>query len=182
MTGTTGAAPLRLITHGVLIIVVAALLVGCGGNVARDTTAADLMPNLGDYNVTNTLDIQDTVAKALAAASLGAGQVQITAMVAAISGLVACYQKAGAIEGRVYVKKAEPWVSGIVVIVNRNKTLDPATFFGCMGGQTNAPIVAQPCANAYSLPKGDNEFYVAYLGTQQEFCTAVCNSLEGCPK
>src|SRR5256885_1372023 len=104
-----------------LLVMTAALLTACGaGTVGKDTSAAALMPNLTGYSVTNTVDIQDAIAKLAGASSLATGNPELTALIAGINGLVTCYQQAGAIEGRTYVNQANVTQAGVIVIVNRN--------------------------------------------------------------
>ncbi|MBX3066142.1 MAG: hypothetical protein U0528_07325 [Anaerolineae bacterium] len=167
-----------------MLLVFAALFAACNntGGV-KDTSAANLMPAPAGYSITNTIDIQDTITKIAGATALGAGQPQLTAMVAAANEIAKCYQKAGAIEGRVYLKQVEPTKAGAVIIINRNLVSDPNLFLGCVGLGNSELSGAQgltPCAYAYTLPLNNNEYYIGYVGTDVEVCHAVCSGLQGC--
>jgi hypothetical protein len=167
------------------LTVVLALITACGGNVTRDDSAANLLPALPDYNVTNTTNITEAVTNAASGAALAAGQAQFTAAIKVIGDLATCYQKAGAIEGRTYTLKSNPFKAGFIVIVNRNKALDPATLAGCLpfgGASVPSPNEYEPCFDTYTLPKGGNEFYILYGATSPQVCKAFCSGLEGCTK
>src|SRR3954467_15222761 len=99
----------------VLIIVMAVSLCSCGNSVTKEPTAGAMLPNLTDYHMTDTLDVQDAITKFAGAASLGSGQVEMTALIAGVNSIVGCYQKAGAVAGRTYVNQADPLKSGVIV-------------------------------------------------------------------
>jgi hypothetical protein len=162
-------------------------LSACSQAPTKEPSAAALMPNLADYTTVDTLSIQDAVAKVAGAGSLGAGQPELTAAIAGVSNLVACYQKAGAIEGRVYVQTTNPTNTGIVIIVNHNVLTDPNTFaqcalpkFSAAAAQPGKNQPPQPCTKAYTLDKDNNQYYIAYVATNQTVCAAFCSALQGC--
>jgi hypothetical protein len=174
----------RFVSSLLPLALCALLLNACVPAASKDTSAAALMPNLPDYNVATTLDIQDAIVKLAGASSLATGQVEITAAVAAASGLLACYQSAGALEGRTYVNKADPLKAGLVVIINRNVVTDPNTLLGCVAPRNSLSAAAkpavQPCLNNYTLVKPGNQFYIGYVGTNPEVCAAFCSALDSC--
>jgi hypothetical protein len=177
-----GSVKTRLIVLAIAVVLVA----GCGNGAAmRDDSAANLMPNVPGFSWQTTLDLQDTIAKIAGVASLAAAQPEITAVITAASSLARCYQEAGAVEGRVYTRDADPLQAGLIIIINRNQLTDPALLSNCIfGGDTGARIMVeqaiQPCANVYSLPRDNNEFYIAYVGTDSSVCAEFCSSLQGC--
>jgi hypothetical protein len=177
------AAPVRP-AHVLALVLIIVMVAGCGGGASvRDSTAGDMMPNLSGYTITNTLDIQTAIANVVGAASLAAAQPQITGLIAAVSGLARCYQEAGAVEGRVYISREDPFLAGVIVIINRNQLLNPAVLTNCIGGggRQMAPLAdIQPCARVYTLQRDNNEFYIAYVATNPEVCTAFCSGLPGC--
>jgi hypothetical protein len=179
---TDAVRVLTRLRNVLVIVVISAVVVACTGDASRDNSAANLMPNLSGYTVTNTVDIQDSIAKVLGTTSLGAGQPQVTALIAATNEIVKCYQQAGALEGRVYVKTAEPIKAGVVVIINKNQALNPGVFLNCVGvpGLTAPQGTLQPCANAYTLKRDNNEFFIGYAATDGEVCSAFCSTLQGC--
>ena len=165
-----------------LVLVLAVLLSACGQPATKEPSAAALMPNLPDYHVTDTIDIQDAITKVAGAASIGVGQPELAALIAGVNGLVSCYQKAGAIQGRSYVNKADVALAGVVVIINRNAVTDPNTFLACVlpsgAGLRTAQI--QPCGKAYILDKDNNQFYMGYAATNPQVCQTFCSALQGC--
>lgn len=167
-----------------LLLVFAAVFAACNNTTGvKDTSAASLMPAPAGYSVTNTIDIQDTITKIAGVTALGAGQPQLTALVAAANGIAKCYQQAGAIEGRVYLKQTEPTKAGAVIIINRNLMTDPNLFLGCVGlgnSELSGAQALTPCAYAYTLPLNNNEYYIGYVATDVEVCHAVCSGLQGC--
>jgi hypothetical protein len=93
------------------------VVAACGGAATKEPSAGALLPNLPDYNMTDTANIQDAITKLAGAASLGAGQPELTALVAGVNGLVSCYQSAGAIQGMSYVNKAkQAWSSSSIAM------------------------------------------------------------------
>ena len=167
------------------LVAVAALVVSACDSISvpKDDSAANLMPNVAGYTAVNTLDFQDALAKVAGTSALMTGNPAFAAMVTAANEVSKCYQKAGAVEGRVYYGQADPSKAGAIIIINRNKVLDPALMLSCVGGG-NSGIMGtqsiQPCAKTYTLKKVNNEFYVGMVGTDPEVCNAFCSGLEGC--
>jgi hypothetical protein len=167
-----------MLVLGLVVVLIAA----CDAPPQRDSSAYNMLPNLADYNMADAVDIQDAISKVAGAAALGAAQPQITALVAAANEIAKCYQQAGAIVARVYTNKADVFKAGTVVIINRNALTNPQTFLNCVAPSfVAAPAAAfSPCANAYTLPKGNNEFYIGYVATNTDVCAAFCANLDGC--
>src|SRR5215813_61340 len=92
----SGFARLSLMLATMLIISAC----GQGGQGGQGSAAASLMPTLSGYQMNDTLNIQDAIAKISGVASVGTGQVEIAAAITAINGLATCYQQAGAVKGR----------------------------------------------------------------------------------
>jgi hypothetical protein len=149
--------------------------------VTKEPSAAALMPNLAGYQVSETTNIQDAISKIAAGGAALTGQPELAALVTTVSGVVACYQKAGAIEGRTYVNTADVTKAGVVVIVNRKVLTDPGTFINCVLPPSAMRAAAiQPCAKAYTLDKDNTQFYIGYAATNPEVCQAFCSALQGC--
>jgi len=173
---------LQVFIRGIAALAICTLILSACGQANKDTSAASMMPSLSDYTITNTTNIQDAIAKVAGGASLLSGQPELTALVAGVNGVVSCYQSAGAIEGRTYVKNSNPTTAGVLIIANRNALTNPANILSCVApkgfGASNVTI--QPCVKAYTLDKDNNQFYIAYAGTNNEMCSAFCSNLEGC--
>jgi len=165
-----------------LVLILAVLLSACGQqNVTKEPSAAALMPNLAGYQVSDTTNLQDAITKLAAGAAALAGQPELAALVAGANTVVACYQKAGAVEGRSYVNTSDVTKAGVVVIVNRNVLTDPNTFVNCVRPAAGMrAAVIQPCGKAYTLTTQNNEFYIGYVATNPEVCQAFCSALQGC--
>ncbi len=169
--------------RGIVCAAICALtLSACSAAVTKDTSTQSLLPNLPDYNVSDTTNIQDAIAKVAGGSALVAGQPEAVALIAGVNSLVSCYQKAGAIEGRTYVNKSDPTTAGVLIIVNKNALTDPQTIISCVApkGAGAQSIMIQPCAKAYTLNKDNNQFYIAYAGTNDKICSAFCSNLQGC--
>src|SRR5215813_10350255 len=141
----------------VIELVLLLVLNACGtANITQEPSAAALLPNLTDYQMTDTLDIQDAVAKVAGVASLGAAQPELTAAIAAVSGVLSCYQQAGAIKGRTYVNKANILQAGVIVVINKNLVSDPTLLVNCAlprraAAAPTTGTTLQPCAKSYTL-------------------------------
>jgi hypothetical protein len=160
------------------------LLAGCQQAVVPDTGAADRMPNLPGYTVTDTSQLQGTLANLLTAASATGGALPVAGAIQGINAVAQCYQQAGALQGRIYTNTSNPLDIGAVLIINRNVLTSPATFLSCvvpsMGGAGAMPGPYQPCAAAFSVPVDGNEFYVAYVASNTNLCAAFCANIAGC--
>jgi hypothetical protein len=168
--------------RALVVMILAVTLVGACASIARDDSAANLIPNLGGYTVTNTLDIQDSIAKVAGGAALLAAQPQITAMIGAASSFLSCLQQVGAVEGRVFIRNSNPLHAGALVVVNKTKLANFETLVGCALPGSGARFAAQmqPCSKTYTLKKGETEYFIAYVATDESVCTELCNGLEGC--
>lgn len=180
-----GMAKIGAMVRGaVLTVIVVAVAAACTGAAQRDESAANLIPALPDYEVINTLDVQDAIAKVAGGTTLLAGQPQIAAMVVVANEITKCYQNVGAIEARVFVRRSNPLHAGALIVINRNKLTDPQTFLGCVlpntGSGPRVAVQLQPCTKAYTLQKDNNEFYIAYVATDESVCTELCSKMEGC--
>jgi|SRR5581483_3787281 hypothetical protein len=166
----------------VFILVTVTLISACGQAATQEPSAASLMPNLPDYYVNDTVNIQDAISKVASLTSLGAAHPELAGLIAGINNLLTCYQNAGAIQGRTYVNKADVFKAGIVVIVNRNAVSDPATFINCVVPPSARSLLpqVQPCAKAYTLNTANNQYYIGYAATDPGVCQAFCAALQGC--
>ncbi|HLY27355.1 MAG TPA: hypothetical protein VKQ72_13515 [Aggregatilineales bacterium] len=169
------------------VLTLGLILSGCGqGAVPTDNSAQNLMPVLPDYNTSSVLNIQDALAKLTSLAAAAGAQVEVSAGVAAVNGLVTCYEKAGALVGQAYVNKTNAVNSGLIIIVNQNQLTNPQVFTSCVVpirplAQANgaAPVI-QPCTKSYTLNQNNNTFDIAYIGTNPTVCQAFCSGLKGC--
>ncbi len=171
---------LRVLTF---ILVTVTAISACGQAATQEPSAGALMPNLPDYYVNDTVNIQDAISKVASLTSLGAAHPELAGLIAGVNSLLTCYQNAGAIQGRTYVNKADVVKAGIVVIVNRNVVTDPTTFVNCVvppSARSLRPAGPQPCAKAYTLNVPNNQYYIGYAATDPEVCQAFCSALQGC--
>ena len=156
-----------------------------GGCLYADARwAAALLPDVPNTTVVEGQSISQSIAKLADGAALLAANPQLVALIDRAQNSVDCFQKIGAVAVRTYTDKTFPLSAGVVGIVDRNAVTNLANLQQCVVSSrtpsAKAAPTLQPCANAYTLKKTDNEFYIAYLATTAEMCQAFCSRLEGC--
>lgn len=173
-------------TRTAIIGMIGALVIAAcntSGGPVKDTAAQNLLPTLPGYNTENVSDIQKSLTNLTASGAAVTGNAPLAGVIKLVGDVGACYQQAGALEGRTYVKAAEPYKGGIVFVINRNALTSPANFLQCVlpsVPQGLAEDLFSPCAKSYTLAKDNNEFYIAFAATNREVCTAFCSAMEGC--
>jgi len=165
------------------VIMLLSVLIGCNlqGSGSKGQ-AAELLPNLSGYDTIEGESFTDALTTLGVMATL-AGQPELGAPIAAVSGVVDCYQEAGAVSARIYSDQTEPLNSGVVAVGDRNALLNPLTFLQCVsgtGGRSIQSVTIEPCMHSYTLTRNDNEFYILYAGLTPDVCQAFCANLEGC--
>jgi hypothetical protein len=165
------------------LIMILFMLVGCdlldGGSEGE---AATLLPDLEGYNTIEGQTFTEGLTTLGVMATL-AGQPELGAPIAAVSGIVDCYQEAGAVSARVYSDQTEPLNSGVIAVGDRNALLNPLTFLQCVpapGRRSAQSVTIEPCSHSYTLTKDGNEFYILYAGLTPDVCSTFCTNLEGC--
>lgn len=145
--------------------------------------AAQMLPDLPGYKVVEGETLTSYIGKA-AGADIFDNKPEIRDMVTKADAVIACYQEVGAVRARLYSNEASPWSVGAVAIGDKKAMLSPANLFNCLGGGgapfQSAGVKIEPCSASYTLPKGDNEFYILYVGTTPDICHDFCSNLEGC--
>ena len=168
------------------VIACVAMLGGCDmlglGGATPVLPAVQMLPDLPGHKVVEGQTLTTYISTLSGGAVLLAGQPELTALIAAVDGVVSCYQEVGAMQARVYSNEANPLSSGTVAIADRNALLDPVNVFRCVVPKKGILGVEtfQPCMSNYTLSKDGNEFYILYAGTTLEICQAFCAQLEGC--
>lgn len=172
----------------VSVTLMVGLLSGCSllaslGEPA-DPPAVKMLPQLSGYNVVEGQTLTGYLGTLGEGATLMAAQPELTAVVAAVDGIVTCYQDAGAVRSRLYSRQDNPLSAGVVAIADRDALLNPLNLFKCVGmnldGASASVSSIQPCKASYTLSRDGNEFYIIYAGTTLEICQAFCSNLEGC--
>ncbi len=167
----------------VVIVLLLVFIVGCDGLGGSADAAADLLPDLDGYNTVEGQTFTEALTT-LGVLTTLAGQPELGAPIATVSGVATCYQDAGAVSARVYSEQGEPVNSGIVAIGDRNALLNPITFLQCVPGGNKEPstqsVTIDACSHSYTLTRDDNEFYILYAGLTPEMCQTFCSNLEGC--
>ena len=159
-----------------LLLIVAACTPTAGGATA-------LLPDVPNTTVVEGQSISDFIAKLADGAALATANPQLVSLVEKAQGTLACLQQTGAAAVRTYTDKTFPLSAGFVAIIDRNAITNLANWQQCLTGRPNPSaqaVTLQPCATTYTLKKGDNEFYIAYVATTAEMCQAFCSRLEGC--
>jgi len=166
-------------------IAMAAGLSGCDllpGGPTAEPPAAAMLPTLSGYATVEGQTLTAYIGKLSGGAALLAGQPELAAALAAVDGIIGCYQQVGAVRARVYSNQAAPLTAGAVAVADRNVLTDPMNLFRCVAPNVLAQqeVKLQPCKATYTLKRDGNEFYILYAGTTPEICRAFCASLEGC--
>ncbi len=166
-----------------LIIIAGVLLAAC------QTTAGDaksMLPAVPNTTVVEGQTITQFLAKVADGAALAAANPELIAVIQRVEASLTCYQDLGAVALRTYTDKSFSLSAGVVAIIDRKALTDPVNFANCVVGSAHgvasgaATPTIKPCIKNYTLKKNDNEFYIAYIATTQEMCTAFCSQLEGC--
>jgi predicted small secreted protein len=148
-------------------------------------SAKDMLPTVPNTSVVEGQTITQFLAKVADGAALAAANPELIPLIQRVEASLTCYQNLGAVALRTYTDKTFPLSAGIVAIIDRKALTDPVNFANCVLGSAQgmdasvAPAI-KPCSKSYTLKKDDNEFYIAYIATTQEMCSAFCSKLEGC--
>lgn len=144
--------------------------------------AAALLPDVPNAKIVEGQTISEYIASLASGATLLTGNPALAAGIEFAQGAINCYQEIGAVAVRIYSDLTFPLSTGMVAIVDRNAVTDLGNVARCLGGgrQSSAQATLEVCVNSYTLNKDDNEFYIAYVGTTAEMCSAICSRLEGC--
>jgi predicted small secreted protein len=149
-------------------------------------SAKDMLPTVPNTTVVEGQTITQFLAKVADGAALAAANPELIPVIQRVEASLTCYQDLGAVAMRTYTDKTFPLSAGIVAIIDRKALTDPVNFANCVLGSAQgaeagaAAPTLEPCVKTYTLKKNDNEFYIAYIATTREMCTAFCSQLEGC--
>lgn len=164
-----------------LTLLAAVTLAACQ---TKQGSAKDLLPSVPNTTVVEGETITQFLVKAADGAALAAANPGLIPLIQRVEASLTCYQGLGAVALRTYTDKTFPLSAGIVAIIDRNALTDPVNFANCVlgsaQGDASAMPAINPCVETYTLKKDDNEFYIAYIATTTEMCTALCSRLEGC--
>lgn len=159
------------------------------GDTANDAASAqNQMPNIAGYNSVDAASITDAVAAVGGGASLLSGNPAITAAIAKIDDMIACYRQVGAVAARVYtdanitqvVQGQIPKV-GALAIINRNRLTDnflPCALNTGSGIGAQSADVIEPCAGVGSFTRGSDTFDYVYAATDPTLCNTFVTALQ----
>lgn len=180
----------KLLSLGVVAVLSGLLLTACstffGGDNSggENTPAAQMLPQLSGYEQVEGQTITEYLGTVSGGAALISGRPDLAVTIAAVDGVINCYQGVGAVRARVYSEEANPLNAGAVAVADRAALTDPVNFFNCIvpniQAQGRGTTVIEPCTANYTLEKDDNTFYIIYAGTTPDICQAFCSQLEGC--
>ena len=165
---------------GLLVVVVSWMLVSCN---SQQGSAQSVLPDIANTTVVEGQTITQFVSKLTDGAALIAASPQLIPVIQRVEASATCYQNLGAVALRTYTDRTFPLSAGIIAVVDGNAVKDPVNFAHCVLGSAQADSATptiQPCVKSYTLKKNNNEFYIAYIATTKEMCTAFCSKLEGC--
>ncbi len=166
----------KLIT---LLFALTLLITACTPNPGSATA---MLPNIPTADIVEGKTITQFISSLPGGDLLASKFPQLYSVVQYVEQVGTCYSKLGAVAMRTYSDKQTPLSSGTVLIIDRNALTDPANLAACLTKRPSALSAAtiQPCAKTYTLKKDNNEFYIAFIASTQEMCTAICSGLEGC--
>jgi len=165
-----------------IIVMIMVLLITSACTPTRGS-ATDMLPNVPNTKVVEGQSITQFISSLANGAALTAGNPELVLVVKRIENTLKCFQDNGAVGVRTYTDQTFPLSAGIVVIVDRNAVTNLANLTQCLAAPADAAQAAptiQPCSKSYTLPKDNNEFFIAYVASTQEMCQAFCSRLEGC--
>jgi hypothetical protein len=165
------------------VILLTMLLVITAACTPTRGSATDMLPNVPNTKVVEGQSITQFISSLADGAALTAGNPELVLVIKRIESTLKCFQDNGAVGVRTYTDLTFPLSAGIVVIVDRNAVTNLANLTQCLTAQPDAAQAAptlQPCSKSYTLPKDNNEFFIAYVASTQEMCQAFCSRLEGC--
>ncbi len=167
-----------------------------GGNVVNTSgDAAAFLPSLSGYtradasSITGALDLvigADFSAQAAEGDSFSAQSlsgIATSILVSRLDEFIQCYQRSGAVDGRVYIKADVAAVlsgaippMGAVVVANQNRLRD--SLVGCAvtpndPNSFSAQSANQPCGNIGNFEANGETLTYLYAGSATDFCTAV---------
>ncbi len=146
--------------------------------------AADMLPELPGYKITEGELLMDYLSGFGEGAALLTGHPELAATITAVDYIIGCYQGLGAVNARVYSNEEMPLEAGAIAIADREALLDPINFFKCVQPAMDATgaqsVKIEPCTASYTLERDNNEFYILYAGTTENICQTFCANLEGC--
>jgi hypothetical protein len=174
--------------QGLVIIALVALLAltGCSlreetGHTRDDQQAAQsFFPNFGNYNISETDNIQAAITTALGGAGLLTGNPVQAALVAQVDSMISCYKEVGAVDARIYIERINPAdlripTAGVLAVINQDRIRD--NFLQCVTrtpldgifrSQTAQP---EPCFGSGTFTfEGDTISYI-YAATDTPLCT-----------
>jgi hypothetical protein len=171
-----------------------------GNSVPSDTLAASYLPSLSGYTTANASSITDAFElisgsgvfgaqsadgsdTTFSAQSLSLSTLATTVLVARLDEFIACYQRTGAVDARIYIRPDVATLldggvppMGAVVVANQDRLVD--SLVSCAvspndPGAFSAQSANQPCGNFGSFTAGGDRFTYVYAGTTADFCTAI---------
>ena len=177
----------KFFTQLLCVLVLSAMLSGCGVQPPAVPPAVEMLPDLPGYYVVEGEVLTDYISKLSGGAALLAGHPELAAAVVVVDQIVSCYQEIGAARVQLYSNEEMPLSAGAVAIADRNALTDPVNLFKCVAPMVldsaeadASQLQIQPCSASYTLSRDDNEFYIVYAGTTEEICHEFCTNLEGC--
>jgi hypothetical protein len=170
---------------------------GATGNatvvVPATGNASAFLPTLSGYTTADASNFEDALnlvlgaqsadANTFSAQSVSVSTIATTVLVSRLDEFVACYQRSGAVDGRVYIRADLATITsggippmGAVVVAN-NDRLQQA-LLDCVispndSGGFSAQSADQPCGNFGTFTANNDTFTYLYAGTSSAFCGPV---------
>jgi hypothetical protein len=153
------------------------------GDTAGDAAAAQrFLPSVPGYVITEANSITGALSAVTGGAAALTGDPIVGAAIAAVDGLIQCYNSVGAAAARVYIQEgAEGMVMngatprfGAMAVINGNRLVN--NFLPCALGQVgamSAQTAQQPeiCSSNGSFTVGSDTLYYLYASNSPELCS-----------
>jgi hypothetical protein len=158
------------------------------GDTANDASAAQrFLPNIAGFTATDARNITDALAALGTGASALSANPVLAGAIAAVDGLIECYNTVGAAAARVYVQADAPSAIlngampnfGAMAVINADRIVD--NFLPCAAGQvqgfsaqSDAP---QVCSSNGQFSVDGETLYYLYAATNPALCAAFQSAI-----
>ena len=169
-----------------------------GGGAGTGSSASSYLPAINGYSTASATSIQDAfnfivangdfgaqgaAADTFSAQSLSLSTIAASVVVSRVDDFIACYQRTGAVDARVYIKtdlaalvSGEVPPLGAVAVVNQDRLRDSLVACAVSPNDPSAfsaQSANQPCGNMGTFQRDGERFTYLYAGTSTEFCNTV---------
>ncbi|MFZ4814088.1 MAG: hypothetical protein ACOYL5_06120 [Phototrophicaceae bacterium] len=156
------------------------------GTSTDANSAANFLPTLNGYTVTNASSITEAITAAAGQGANAFGNPAVVEAIARVDTFIACYTATGSAAANIYTQvdlssvlsgSLVPSV-GAVAVVNNDRVRE--NLIACAtSGDFSAASAPSTCQGNGSFTSGGNTFTYVYISTQQTFCSSVSSHFNG---